>query len=257
MNFKILVVLAILLTLLGCDSEHVVISEPIASIPVEDAIPQIIIPTVTINVLVMYESADDVSDIMTEFRTANKVFYNSGAYVKFLGVGWIKYTDALGKNSLMEKSKHISSPEQLNLVRAWRDMYEADLAVLFVQGNFVLDYCGLAHSMTEDNGDPSKFLALVSVSCKRQNVLAHELGHLLGLRHSSQGSGIYGGIGHGYGNVEQNWFTIMGTSNEFSGSRLPRFSTPESRCLGYPCSDGIANSVAVINAIAPLVARYR
>jgi len=68
-------------------------------------------------------------------------------------------------------------------------------------------------------------------------VLAHELGHNMGLVHSrAQGdqSGSRYRYGIGYG-VQGSFATIMAYPQVFNGTWLPRFSDPNQSCNGLPC----------------------
>ena len=125
-----------------------------------------------------------------------------------------------------------------------RERYGADLVVLMRTRDPQSNMCGLANlGGYRTLGDMTSFgerdfaYSLVAIDCPVSSVLAHELGHNMGLTHSIREDGEGGTFpfATGYG-VEGQFTTVMATPSRFgNGSRIARFSDPEADCKALPC----------------------
>ena len=118
--------------------------------------------------------------------------------------------------------------------------------------------CGMARGIYPE---PRNAYAVVSIHCILANYsFAHELGHLLGLRHNTERDPITTPFraGHGYINrAITPWFTLMAYSCPGCGNRQLFYSNPNQVWLGQPTGDNDErNSVSVLNITAPIVAAY-
>ena len=152
-----------------------------------------------------------------------------------------------------------------------RQRYGADLVAMFRplgEGN---PLCGLANlgghrslgDFTAFN-DKAYAYSLIGIDCGVSSVLAHELGHLMGLTHSRRENGEGGtfpyATGHG---VDGHFATVMANPADFNASvRVPLFSSPSLTCLGRPCGvnhqdqDRGADAVRTLNLVRFQIADY-
>lgn len=83
-------------------------------------------------------------------------------------------------------------------------------------------------------------------------VMAHELGHNMGLNHSRRqgndsGARFRYGVGHGVDNV---FVSIMAYEQAFNASRVNRFSNPNLSCRGLPCGVPVGHPEEAYGALA-------
>ncbi len=83
-------------------------------------------------------------------------------------------------------------------------------------------------------------------------VLAHELGHNMGLHHSRRQGNDSGtryryGVGHG---VDNTFVSIMAYSSAFNAPRVSRFSNPNIQCNGVPCGVPVGHQQEAYAALA-------
>ena len=236
----------------------------------------------TIDVAIVYtpaarEEAGDTSTIEAEIdlmlAETNAAYAASGVHQRLVlvGRGEVPYTEASGGVDL----DRLVDPEDGHMDEAHelREQTGADLVHLIVADSNV---CGIAYL-------PGAF-ALTVLDCGGL-VLAHEIGHNMGLHHDRFQDLIRGGSvdphpAYGYVNQQifegdappsSRWVTIMSYIDQCNlisarCSRLPRFSNPRQRHDGDPLGiahgegsglTGPADAVAVLNATGPAVATWR
>lgn len=179
---------------------------------------------------------------------SNGHYANSSANIRFRPVyyGKTSYTVNDNLNSAFSNLRNGASP--FSSVASLRDAVGADIVVLvdgLVQNSSV---CGLG--TTPGIGFEGEFYHPTIVTpdlyvtmftpgsgCS-DIVLAHELGHNLGLNHSRRESGARGtfdyALGHG---VNGSFVTIMASASDYPGAnKIALFSNPDSNdCNGLPC----------------------
>lgn len=152
-----------------------------------------------------------------------------------------------------------------------RERYGADLVAMFRPLGEANPLCGLANlgghrslgDFTAFN-DKAYAYSLIGIDCGVSSVLAHELGHLMGLTHSRRENGEGGtfpyATGHG---VDGQFATVMANPADFNASvRVPLFSSPSLSCLGQPCGvnhqdqDSGADAVRTLNLVRFQIADY-
>jgi peptidyl-Asp metalloendopeptidase len=137
-------------------------------------------------------------------------------------------------------------------VRAEREAAKAHVVFLLTT---VSDYCGLSDVILADK---STAFSVINYVCAVGNFsLAHEFGHLLGLRHERATDDDDKPFRNGHGYVYKNeWRTIMATRKACASCpRIPFWSNPSINYNGVPLgTKDYEDEASVINDTAPIIA---
>lgn len=202
---------------------------------------------------------------------ANQVYADSGVKITLRPVyhGLVDYNDNddmdTALNHLIAKTDSAFSN-----VDDLRKTYGADLVMLFRSTQAGEGRCGLAPvGGFGTNGDFSSVAerntaySHIAVDCPVDLVVAHELGHNMGLSHShlEDGSGGTFNFSTGYG-VEGQFVTVMAYPGAFNTeNRVSVFSSPLQDCHGFDCGVDAqhefgADAVLSLNLVRHQIANY-
>lgn len=182
---------------------------------------------------------------------ANQIYQDSGVRITLRPVHHGRVDYQSGGVDMYRQLDELTTGNHpaFNQVATLRERYGADLVVLMRPMGSQSDMCGLANlGGYRTMGDMMAFnesdyaYSLVALDCPVSSVLAHELGHNMGLTHSLREDGEGGTFpfATGYG-VEGQFTTVMATPGRFgNASRAARFSDPQAVCNSLPC--GVAYS---------------
>ncbi len=198
---------------------------------------------------------------------ANQVYRDSGVQIVLRPVfhGRIDYNDADDMDTALNHLIYKSDPSFGN-VDALRSAYGADLVMLFRPMESDIARCGLAPvGGFNTNGDFSAAserdfgYSYIAIDCPLDIVVAHELGHNMGLTHSHLEDGTGGtfdfSTGHG---IESQFATVMAFPAAFNtDTQIALFSNPQLDCLGLPCGVDSSNEFGADAAMSLNIVRHQ
>lgn len=179
------------------------------------------------------------------FGVANQIYRDSKVGIRLRPVHFagIAANDSEDMDTVLAQLMQGVGPEYSG-VETLRTRFGADLVILFSTLEPVGSRCGLAPvGGFKTNGYFKKEVeralgySVIAVDCPVELVVAHELGHNMGLTHShlEEGAGGTYNFSTGYG-VDTQFVTVMATPAAFhTDNRIARFSDPERSCVGVPC----------------------
>lgn len=231
-----------------------------------------------IDVMALYTgAADDLYGGGAETRinqligVANQVYADSGVAITLRPVFYdrVNYDASVDMDVALDALIN-KSDAAFSGIDGMRQRYGADLVMLFGPLEPSAERCGLAPVggyKTDGYFDVERernfAYSYIAINCPVDLVVAHELGHNMGLTHSYAEDGRGGtfdfATGHG---VRGEFVTVMAYSGAFAtDTRLPLFSSPDLDCLGHACgiADGepeAADAVKTLNLVRHQIASY-
>lgn len=182
--------------------------------------------------------------------STNKIFKDSGVHIVLRTAGYLEtsFPDSIDATSALFQLTEATHPAFTNVLNK-RYLLGADLVVL-ARPMSTSELGGFSWR-NGDRGNISAFsekmFSYISVD-HYDYVLAHEIGHNLGLGHSrlqepKSGSSFDFAVGYG---IENDFVTIMANKQTFNANqKIYQFSNPQLTCNNIPCGhlkDGGSNS---------------
>lgn len=259
-------------------------NESLAGTDADDALS---VPTenVVIDVMALYtQGASDLypggaaTKINQLISVANQVYNDSGVGITLRPVyhGLVDYNDSDDITTALNHLINKTDPA-FEAVDQLRERYGADLVMLFRPLMSEDSQCGLAQvggyqtqGDFSDEIEKSYAYSQLAINCPMDIVVAHELGHNMGLTHSylEDGTGGTFAFSTGYG-VDSQFATVMAFPAAFNTDvRLANFSSPLLDCLGFACgvesddntNDAVqespADAVLSLNLVKYQIANY-
>lgn len=240
-----------------------------------ESLPPTASGVMTVDIMVLYnQAADDLynQDAVTRVNhlvdVSNQIYQDSGVNLRLRLVHTEKvdYESDEDSQTAIDQLTNQSHPAFSNVLNL-RETYGADLTVL-MRPYHDDGYCGLAwvggYGTEGDFSHPEEknfAYSQVSIDCGTY-VLAHELGHNMGLNHSrrqdNRGGTFDFSLGHG---VDNDFVTVMAYSSTFNAPKTRLFSNPALSCGDSSCgvnqsSNDSADAVYTLNHVAPQIAQY-
>jgi hypothetical protein len=240
--------------------------------------------TAPVDLLVLYTGrannapGDILSDINLAVKLTNQAFSNSGIRTRVRLVGTMlvvgydeaAYSYAATLYNLTNMAGGGATTIGRNAFRGGRlrrDQLRADLVALVREGG---PYCGQAWVIEQPSTSTSAYgYAQLSRACIPDFVMAHELGHTMGLLHDRyvEASAPAAKYNFGYVNVSNRVRDVMSYSNLCAArrvlcTRVNRFSNPRITVAGLPFGiragvAGAADASRRLNETYPYVVRFR
>ena len=234
-------------------------------------------PTV-IDVIALYsEGAREAYSYGVETRinqlvaVANQTFINSGVDL-LLRVVYQGVADSSDSRDMASTLDDLLARrgEAFKNIEVLRSEYGGDIVLHFRSLEYAASRCGLApvggYGAEGDFSDPSErryAAAVLAIDCPLDIVVAHEVGHLMGLTHSLREDGEGGtfDFATGYG-VENQFTTIMALPAAFGmATQAGVFSSPNLACGDSRCGiaegeAGASDAVSSLNLVRHQVGRY-
>jgi len=234
-------------------------------------------PTV-IDVIALYsEGAREAYSYGVETRinqlvaVANQTFINSGVDLLLRVV----YHGAANSSDSRDMATTLDDllarrGDAFNNIEILRSEYGGDIVLHFRPLEYAASRCGLApvggYGSEGDFSDPSErryAAAVLAIDCPLDIVVAHEVGHLMGLTHSLREDGEGGtfDFATGYG-IENQFTTIMalpaafGTAAQAGVFSSPSLACGDSRCGIAEGEAGASDAVSALNLVRHQIGRY-
>jgi len=221
----------------------------------------------TIDLLILYSQSvpglyggDPNTRIQHMVNYANEVLANSGVDidVRIAESQQVQLDESLSvEQVLIDATERTNGFTTLDTIRS---AHQSDIVVVVKPDNNVDEFCGIANlTGFATQGDfPSttdslQAIGVVGIDCS-DNVLVHELGHVMGLTHAARqdpaGGTFSWSRGHG---IDQEFVTVMSYASAFGDAlEIDLFSDPALDCSGSPCGVDTADYAAGANAVLSL-----